>query len=230
DPALRAAPRSGRPDPVVVPAGARPGTDRAGGRGPGAVRGELLDLPRPSGRGLGERTIAARGGPGCGGLHAQHGADAARRSGGPTDTATAEVRPPGDRRDRRLPDGDRSGRPRDPRGRPPGRCPAPRGAGVPEQLLGLSRGRRDRRLGRRRRRPGVAAGGDQIDGVEDVRRATLVAAVSLGAATLAALGLFVVYIAGGQPQVEGALLFVALAGLGAGLMVWATRLMPGIGQ
>jgi len=63
-----------------------------------------------------------------------------------------------------------------------------------------------------------------------VRRATLVAAVSFGAATLAALGLFVVYIAGGQPQVEGALLFVALAGLGAGLMVWATRLMPGIGQ
>jgi len=63
-----------------------------------------------------------------------------------------------------------------------------------------------------------------------VRRASLVVAIAFGAATLAALGLFVVYIAGGQPQVEGALLFVALAGIGAGLMVWATRLMTGIDQ
>jgi len=63
-----------------------------------------------------------------------------------------------------------------------------------------------------------------------MRRASLVVALAFGAATLAALGLFVVYIAGGQPQVEGALLFVALAGIGAGLMVWATRLMTGIGQ
>jgi ubiquinol-cytochrome c reductase iron-sulfur subunit len=63
-----------------------------------------------------------------------------------------------------------------------------------------------------------------------VRRASLVVAIAFGAATLAALGLFVVYVAGGQPQVEGALLFVALAGIGAGLMVWATRLMTGIGQ
>jgi ubiquinol-cytochrome c reductase iron-sulfur subunit len=63
-----------------------------------------------------------------------------------------------------------------------------------------------------------------------VRRASLVVAIAFVASTLAALGLFVVYIAGGQPQVEGALLFVALAGIGAGLMVWATRLMTGIGQ
>ncbi len=62
-----------------------------------------------------------------------------------------------------------------------------------------------------------------------MRRASLVVAISLGAAILAALGLFVVYVAGGQPQVEGALLFVALIGIGAGLMVWATRLMTGIG-
>jgi ubiquinol-cytochrome c reductase iron-sulfur subunit len=63
-----------------------------------------------------------------------------------------------------------------------------------------------------------------------VRRASLVVAIAFGASTVAALGLFVVYIAGGQPQVEGALLFVALAGIGAGLLVWATRLMTGIGQ
>jgi ubiquinol-cytochrome c reductase iron-sulfur subunit len=63
-----------------------------------------------------------------------------------------------------------------------------------------------------------------------VRRASLVVAISFGAAILAALGLFVVYVAGGQPQVEGALLFVALVGIGMGLMVWATRLMTGIGH
>jgi ubiquinol-cytochrome c reductase iron-sulfur subunit len=63
-----------------------------------------------------------------------------------------------------------------------------------------------------------------------VRRASLIVAIAFGASTLAALGLFVVYIAGGQPQLEGALLFVALTGIGAGLMVWATRLMTGIGQ
>ena len=63
-----------------------------------------------------------------------------------------------------------------------------------------------------------------------MRRASLLVAIAFGASTLAALGLFVVYIAGGQPQLEGALLFVALTGIGAGLMVWATRLMTGIGQ
>ncbi len=63
-----------------------------------------------------------------------------------------------------------------------------------------------------------------------MKRASLVVAVCFGAATLAALGLFVVYIAGGQPQVEGALLFVALGGIGVGLLVWATRLMTGIGD
>ena len=63
-----------------------------------------------------------------------------------------------------------------------------------------------------------------------MRRASLIVAIAFGASTLAALALFVVYIAGGQPQLEGALLFVALTGIGAGLMVWATRLMTGIGQ
>ena len=63
-----------------------------------------------------------------------------------------------------------------------------------------------------------------------MRRASLIVAIAFGASTLAALGLFVVYIAGGQPQLEGALLFVALTGIGAGLIVWATRLMTGIGQ
>jgi ubiquinol-cytochrome c reductase iron-sulfur subunit len=44
---------------------------------------------------------------------------------------------------------------------------------------------------------------------------------------LAALGLAAVYFSGGQPQLEGALLGVALGGLGVGLVVWAHRLLPG---
>jgi ubiquinol-cytochrome c reductase iron-sulfur subunit len=43
---------------------------------------------------------------------------------------------------------------------------------------------------------------------------------------LAALGLAVVYFTGGQPQLEGALLGIALGGLGVGLVVWAHRLLP----
>ena len=47
-------------------------------------------------------------------------------------------------------------------------------------------------------------------------------------AIVAALALFVVYVGGGNPQAEGALLAVALGGIGTGLLMWATRLMPHI--
>ena len=50
-------------------------------------------------------------------------------------------------------------------------------------------------------------------------------AVALVVSLLAALGLFVVYATGGQPQAEGALLFLSLGGLGLGLMLWAKGLM-----
>jgi ubiquinol-cytochrome c reductase iron-sulfur subunit len=43
---------------------------------------------------------------------------------------------------------------------------------------------------------------------------------------LGGLGLAVVYVAGGQPQLEGALLAVSLGGLGTGLILWAKRLLP----
>ena len=58
-----------------------------------------------------------------------------------------------------------------------------------------------------------------------MKRAELVVAIAFVVAILAALGLFAVYIAGGQSQVEGALLFLALGGIGTGLLVWAARLM-----
>lgn len=46
------------------------------------------------------------------------------------------------------------------------------------------------------------------------------------ASIVAALALTVVYVEGGQPQLEGALLAVALGGMGAGIVLWAKRLFP----
>lgn len=58
------------------------------------------------------------------------------------------------------------------------------------------------------------------------RRAELVAAAGFAVCVIAALALAVVYRRGGHPQLEGALLAVALAGLGFGLVTWARRLLP----
>jgi len=44
--------------------------------------------------------------------------------------------------------------------------------------------------------------------------------------TLGGIGLAIVYALGGQPQAEGALLGVALMGLGVGLVAWAHRFLP----
>ncbi len=52
-------------------------------------------------------------------------------------------------------------------------------------------------------------------------------AVAFLASTAAALGLAGVYVAGGQPQAEGALLFVALGGLGVGAVEWARQIDDG---
>jgi ubiquinol-cytochrome c reductase iron-sulfur subunit len=53
-------------------------------------------------------------------------------------------------------------------------------------------------------------------------------AVCFACSILAALGLFAVYAAGGQTQAEGALLSVALGGVGVGLLLWAKKLMAHI--
>ena len=53
-------------------------------------------------------------------------------------------------------------------------------------------------------------------------------AIALVASIVGALGLFGVYAAGGQPQLEGILLFLALGGLGVALMLWARGLMTSI--
>src|SRR4029453_12876161 len=57
------------------------------------------------------------------------------------------------------------------------------------------------------------------------RRAERQAAVALAVAILAGIGLFVVYFAGGQTQVEGVLFFIAFGGLGIALGIWANHLL-----
>ncbi len=62
----------------------------------------------------------------------------------------------------------------------------------------------------------------------DVRGVERLIAVCFVLSILAALGLFAVYASGGQAQAEGSLLAVALGGLGAGLALWAKKLMANL--
>jgi ubiquinol-cytochrome c reductase iron-sulfur subunit len=52
------------------------------------------------------------------------------------------------------------------------------------------------------------------------------AALAFVLSALASLGLAVVYVLGGQPQLEGVLLGIGLGGLAVGLIAWAKHLMP----
>ena len=61
-----------------------------------------------------------------------------------------------------------------------------------------------------------------------MKRAERIVVVAFVVAIVSALALFVVYVRGGDPQAEGALLALALGGVGTGLLVWAKRLMPQI--
>jgi ubiquinol-cytochrome c reductase iron-sulfur subunit len=61
----------------------------------------------------------------------------------------------------------------------------------------------------------------------DERRIEHLAAGSFVVAAIAAVILVVVYIRGGQPQLEGALLAVAFGGVGVGLVLWANGLLAG---
>src|SRR3954469_9685396 len=70
------------------------------------------------------------------------------------------------------------------------------------------------------RRPHVS---DQIPGT---RTDELRAALAFVICFLAGAGLMVVYVLGGQPQLEGVLLAVAFGGLAYGLVTWGNRLLP----
>ena len=61
-----------------------------------------------------------------------------------------------------------------------------------------------------------------------MKRAERIVAGSFIVAIVAALALFVVYVRGDGPQAEGALLAVALGGVGVRVLMWAKRLMPHI--
>jgi ubiquinol-cytochrome c reductase iron-sulfur subunit len=60
---------------------------------------------------------------------------------------------------------------------------------------------------------------------DDQRKAGRSAGIAFAVATVAGIGLFVVYFAGGQNQLEGILFAVALGGLGVGLGLWANHLL-----
>ena len=57
-------------------------------------------------------------------------------------------------------------------------------------------------------------------------RGARLAALAFVLSALASLALVVVYVTGGQPQLEGTLLGIGLGGLGIGLVAWAKNLMP----
>ena len=66
----------------------------------------------------------------------------------------------------------------------------------------------------------------EADVTGDDRNAERMAAGGFAVCVVAALALALVYRRGGQPQLEGALLAVALGGLGFGLVTWARRVLP----
>jgi ubiquinol-cytochrome c reductase iron-sulfur subunit len=62
-------------------------------------------------------------------------------------------------------------------------------------------------------------------GAPGERAAERLVLIAFGLSFLAGIALLVVYVLGGQTQVEGALLAVCLGGIGVGIVVWAQRLM-----
>ena len=60
---------------------------------------------------------------------------------------------------------------------------------------------------------------------EEQRKAERQIAIWFAVSALAGLALFGVYIAGGQTQIEGVLLMLALGGLGIGIAIWGEKLL-----
>ena len=58
------------------------------------------------------------------------------------------------------------------------------------------------------------------------RRYTAIIAAAFGLTVLAAAALTTLYALGGQPQIEGTLIFAMLAGLAIGFVLWGNHLMP----
>ena len=60
----------------------------------------------------------------------------------------------------------------------------------------------------------------------DERRAERIVLVAFGISFIAGISLLVLYILGGQTQLEGVLLMLCLGGIGVGIVVWGKRLIP----
>ena len=76
---------------------------------------------------------------------------------------------------------------------------------------------------------GLEPGGTEAEATRSQRsqdRGERVVASSFAVAIVAAIALTAVYSLGGQPQLEGLFLGLALGGLGVGAVVWAQRFMP----
>ena len=73
------------------------------------------------------------------------------------------------------------------------------------------------------RAPGARPTGEEAP--PQIRAAERRIAASFLVGTAAALGLAGVYMAGGQPQAEGALLFLSLVSVGVGLVIWGRHLV-----
>ncbi|MGH9060417.1 MAG: hypothetical protein ACRDZY_13020, partial [Acidimicrobiales bacterium] len=65
------------------------------------------------------------------------------------------------------------------------------------------------------------------DDPKKARRAEMKVAACWTLPMLAGIGLMITYVAGGQPQVEGALLALGFGGMALGLIIWARDLLPG---
>jgi ubiquinol-cytochrome c reductase iron-sulfur subunit len=74
------------------------------------------------------------------------------------------------------------------------------------------------------REPSPAPAGSTDAGT--ARRAQRTALVAVGLSFLASVGLMVLYVLGGQTQLEGILLATALGGLALAFIVWGKRLLP----
>jgi len=105
---------------------------------------------------------------------------------------------------------------------PAGDAPASGGAAGPERgCLGCGEGGEGGD-------GGPPLGGDRPTPADEAaaRRAELAVASGFLLSTAGALGLAVVYWRGGQPQLEGLFLALALGGLGTGFVLWSKRFMP----
>jgi ubiquinol-cytochrome c reductase iron-sulfur subunit len=72
----------------------------------------------------------------------------------------------------------------------------------------------------------IGGGGRTLSDRTDRPRSTTPILAALGLSAAASLGLTIVYVSGGQPQIEGALLFVSLGGIGVALIAFAHRFLP----